>query len=60
MPQQDVKKNYIGIVSDTTEEERLAGSAAQSQPHVMSYLVRRLAAVLKRYGKSGASRQISS
>jgi hypothetical protein len=60
VPQQDVKKNYIGIVNDTTEEERLAGSAAQSQPRVMSYLVRRLAAMLKRGGKSAAGRQISS
>ena len=46
--QQDARKNYIGIVTDTTEGERAADSAAQSQPRVMSYLVGRLTAVLKR------------
>jgi len=49
--QQDAKKNYIGIVTDTTEGERMADTAAQSQPHVMSYLVNRLRAALKRHPK---------
>ena len=49
--QQDARKNYIGIVNDATDEERIAESAARSQPHVMSYLVGRLAAVLKRTRK---------
>ena len=51
MQQQDAKKNYIGIVTDTTEGERMAETAAQSQPHVMSYLVNRLRAALKRHPK---------
>jgi hypothetical protein len=46
VPQQDARKNYIGIVSDTTEDERIADTAVRSQPHVVSYLVGRLAAVL--------------
>jgi hypothetical protein len=45
---QDARKNYIGIVNDTTDEEQIAESAARWQPHVMSYLFGRLAAVLKR------------
>lgn len=45
---QDARKNYIGIVNDTTDEEQFAESAARAQPRVMSYLVGRLAAVLKR------------
>ena len=49
--QQDARKNYIGIVNDATDEERIAESAARSQPHVMSSLVGRLAAVLKRTRK---------
>lgn len=36
MPQQDARKNYIGIVSDTTEEERVADDAARVQPHVVA------------------------
>lgn len=51
MPQQNARKNYIGIVSDTTEEERLADDAARVQPHVVGYLVGRLAAVLGRARK---------
>jgi len=46
--QQDARKNYIGIVSDTTEEERIADGAARAQPHVVSYLVGRLDAALGR------------
>jgi hypothetical protein len=50
--QQDARKNYIGIVSDTTEEERIVESAARSRPRVMSYLVGRLAAAMKRRNAS--------
>jgi len=57
---QDARKNYIGIVNDTAEEESLAGGAARAQPRVVSYLVGRLAAVLKRPGKAAPERQISS
>jgi hypothetical protein len=46
--QQDARKNYIGIVSDTTEEARIADTTVRAQPHVVSYLVGRLAAVLGR------------
>jgi len=35
--QQDARKNYIGIVSDTTEDERIADTAVRSQPHVVSW-----------------------
>lgn len=52
MPQQNARKNYIGIVSDTTEEERIADTALRAQPHVVSYLVGRLAAALKQ-GRTG-------
>ena len=50
VPQQDARKNYIGIVSDATEEERIADTA---QPHILSYLVGRLAAALGRKGPQG-------
>ncbi|WP_186294398.1 hypothetical protein [Bradyrhizobium guangdongense] len=53
MQQQDTRRNYIGIVNDTAEEERAADNAARSQPHVVSYFVGRLAAVLKRRTKLG-------
>ena len=52
MQQQDTRKNYIGIVDDTSREERVADYVARSQPRVVNYLVGRLAAVLKRRGKS--------
>ena len=55
MQQQDARKNYIGIVSDTTDEERIADTAVRSQPHVVSYLVGRIADVLKRRRKHAAS-----
>ena len=58
--QPDATKNYIGLVSDTTEDKRRADSAARSQPRVMSYLVGRLAAVLKRSGKAAPGRSITS
>jgi len=51
--QQDTRRNYIGIVSDTAEEERTADTAARSQPRVVSDLVERLAAALRRRAKMG-------
>ena len=54
MQQQDARKNYIGIVSDTTEDERIA--ALRAQPHVVSYLVRRIAAALGRSRKGTPER----
>ena len=56
MPQQDARKNYIGIVSDTTEDERTVDSVVRSQPHVVSYLVRRVAAALGRSPKGTPER----
>ncbi|MBP1066939.1 MULTISPECIES: hypothetical protein [Bradyrhizobium] len=58
--QQDARKNYIGLVNDTSEDKRLADSAARSQPRVMSYLVGRLAAALRRPGKTTPGRAIKS
>ena len=55
VPQQDARKNYIGLVSDTTEDERIADGAARTQPHVVSYLVERLAAALGRARKSATT-----
>jgi hypothetical protein len=52
--QQDARKNYIGIVSDTTEDERIADTAVRAQPHVVSYLVGRIADVLKPRRKDAA------
>ncbi|MET4255693.1 hypothetical protein ABIC09_000621 [Bradyrhizobium sp. S3.12.5] len=60
MPQQDARKNYIGIVSDTTEEERIADTAARLQPHVVGYLVGRLAAALGRARKGALERTTTS
>jgi hypothetical protein len=52
--QQDARKNYIGLVSDTTsEDKRLADRVARSQPRVMSYLAGRLAAALRRKAPPG-------
>ncbi|WP_027550492.1 hypothetical protein [Bradyrhizobium sp. Cp5.3] len=60
MQQQNTRKNYIGIVNDGTEEERAADSAAWSQPRVMSYLVDRIAAALRRPGKGTPGHSITS
>ena len=60
MPQQDARKNYIGLVSDTTEEECIADTALRAQPHVVSYLFGRLAAVLGRPRKGAAGRTTTS
>jgi hypothetical protein len=58
--QQEARKNYIGLVNDATEEERLADGAARSHPRVMSYLAGRLAAVLRRQPKTAQGRAIKS
>ncbi|WP_349531228.1 hypothetical protein [Bradyrhizobium sp. NAS80.1] len=58
--QQDARKNYIGLVNDATEEERLADSAARLRPRVMSYLARRLAAMLRRSVEAAPGRSIKS
>lgn len=60
MPQQNARKNYIGIVSDTTEEERLADDAARVQPYVVGYLVDRLATVLGRARKDAPEQTTTS
>jgi hypothetical protein len=60
VPQQDVRKNYIGIVSDTTEDERIADGAARAQPRVVRYLVGRLAAVLGRARDGAPGRTTTS
>ncbi|WP_409189452.1 hypothetical protein [Bradyrhizobium sp. RDM4] len=51
MQQQDTRKNYIGIVSDTTEDERISNATVRAQPHMVSDLVRRIAAALGRSRK---------
>ncbi len=58
--QQDARKNYIGLVNDTTEEDRLADSAARSQLRVMSYLAGCLAAALRRPIKPAPGRSVKS
>jgi hypothetical protein len=51
---QDARKNYIGILNDTTEDEWVAEGAAPSRSRVMSYLAGLLAAVLE-HPRKGAS-----
>ncbi|QAU48037.1 hypothetical protein [Bradyrhizobium guangzhouense] len=51
MPQQDARKNYIGIVSDTAEEESIADTVLRARPLVMRDLFGRLAAALGRSRK---------
>ncbi|MGL9622775.1 hypothetical protein QRQ56_32855 [Bradyrhizobium sp. U531] len=60
MQKQDARKNYIGLISDTTEDERLADGAARSQPRVMSYLAGRLAAVLRRPDRTAPDGPVGS
>ena len=60
VPQQDARKNYIGIVRDATEDERIADTAVQAQPHVVSYLVGRLAVALGRPPKTAPGRTTTS
>ncbi|QPF89542.1 hypothetical protein [Bradyrhizobium commune] len=47
MQKQEVRKNYIGLVNDTSEDEQTADTALRSQPHVIAYLLGRLADALK-------------
>lgn len=56
MPQ-DARKNYISIVNDATEDERVADTPARPQPGVMASLVGRLAAALKRRRKGATDAQ---
>ena len=58
MPQQDARKNYIGLVSDTAEEERIADTMLRSL--VVSDLFGRLAAALGRPRKGVPGRTTSS
>ncbi|MBR0687981.1 hypothetical protein JQ612_05355 [Bradyrhizobium manausense] len=60
MPQQNARKNYIGLVSDATEDERIADALVRSQGHVVSYLVGRLAAMLGRPRKGVPGRTTTS
>jgi hypothetical protein len=46
--QQGVRKNYIGIVSDTPEEERAVLSAWSTHSRAILHAVARLAAALRR------------
>jgi hypothetical protein len=58
--QPDASKNYIGLVNDTSDDKRLADSAARSQPRIVRYLLGRLAAMLKRLGKAAPGRVVKS
>ncbi|MCG2625931.1 hypothetical protein L6654_04760 [Bradyrhizobium sp. WYCCWR 13023] len=60
MPQQDARKNYIGIVSDTAEEERIADTVLRTRPHVVRDLFGRLAAALGRPRKGAPGHTTSS
>ena len=46
--QQDVKKNYISILSEAPENEQAASTVARLHPGTVKDFVDRLAAVLKR------------
>jgi hypothetical protein len=46
VPQPDARKNYIGIVNDTAEDERIADTALRARPRVVSDLFGRLATAL--------------
>ena len=59
MPQQDARKNYIGLVSDAAEEERRADTVLRAGPLVVSDLFGRLAAALGR-PRNGASGHTTS
>jgi hypothetical protein len=52
----DGRKNYIGLVNETTYEVRLTGDAARARPRLVTYLARCLAAVLKRPRKTTPER----
>ncbi len=46
--QRELKKNYIGILSDKTEEQRAVNSLAKSDRFMKEYLLGLMAAVLNR------------
>ena len=46
--QRELKKNYIGIVSDRTDEQRAVDSVAKSDRLTKKYLLGLMAAVLRR------------
>ena len=46
--QQDLRKNYIGIVNDRAAEQRVVESVAPSGHVVKEYFLALMAAVLKR------------
>ena len=46
--QRELKKNYIGIVSDKTDEQRAVESLAKSDRFAKGYLLSLAAAVLHR------------
>ena len=48
--ERELRKNYIGIVSDKTEEQRAIESLAKSDRLLKGYLVRLVAVVLNRHG----------
>ncbi|MFT4118245.1 hypothetical protein [Bradyrhizobium sp.] len=60
MPQQKVRKNYIGIVNDAADDKRTADTTARPRPRVMGYLVGRLTEALKRHREGASSRSITS
>lgn len=60
MPQQDARKNYIGLVSDTAEEERIPDIALRARPRVVSDLFGRLAATLGRPRKGAPAHTTGS
>ncbi len=45
---QVVKKNYIAVVSDTTEEQRALDSLEGSNPRVTEFLLGLMAGLLRR------------
>ena len=61
MPQQDAaRKNYIGLVSDMAEEERIADTVLRARPLVMRDLFGRLAAALGRPRKGAPGHTTSN
>jgi hypothetical protein len=48
--ERELRKNYIGIVSDKTEEQRAIESLAKSDRLLKDYLVRLVAVLLNRHG----------
>jgi hypothetical protein len=50
--QRELRKNYIGVVSDTCDEQCAVALQAESDHRVKDYLFRLMAVVLK--GRAGA------